>query len=214
MRFCARWRPASVMRCAPPTPLLVSVVTSSRRSSSTRLGRATEPARQPRPSCEQALARPVLVSGQETMVSAKCLGVAIGTVRSTASSLLRDADVAIYRAKASGSGHCVTYQPEMREASAERRRLESELAHALAGDQFRLVYQPVIHLMTGRVTGFEALLRWHHPTLGLITPDRFIPIIEETARSCRSDVGCCGRPASRPPGGKRPTTSILRSRWP
>ena len=57
-----------------------------------------------------------------------------------------------------GKGRWVTYQPEMRAASAERRRLESDLAHALADNEFQLVYQPVVQLMTGRVTGFEALL--------------------------------------------------------
>jgi diguanylate cyclase (GGDEF)-like protein len=126
----------------------------------------------------EALADPVLVAGQELMVSAS-LGIAVSTGSSTASSLLRDADAAMYRAKATGKGRWVTYQPEMRAASAERRRLESDLAHALAADEFQLVYQPVVELLTERIVGFEALLRWHHPTLGVVMPDTFIPIIED-----------------------------------
>jgi predicted signal transduction protein with EAL and GGDEF domain len=126
----------------------------------------------------QALSRPVSAAGQEVVVSAS-VGIAVATSRSTTSSLLRDADIAMYRAKATGKGRSVTYRPEMRTASAERRRLENDLVHALANEEFQLVYQPVVELTTERVVGFEALLRWHHPTAGLVMPDKFIPIIED-----------------------------------
>jgi EAL domain-containing protein (putative c-di-GMP-specific phosphodiesterase class I) len=74
----------------------------------------------------------------------------------------------------------VIYDPEMRTAAVERLQLENDLIGALAADQFALVYQPVVQLETEQVVGFEALLRWHHPTLGTVEPDRFIPIAEET----------------------------------
>jgi diguanylate cyclase (GGDEF)-like protein/PAS domain S-box-containing protein len=125
-----------------------------------------------------ALSHSVSVAGQDIVLTAS-VGIAIATARSTTSSLLRDADIAMYRAKATGKGKAVTYQPEMRTASAERQRLESDLVHALANEEFKLVYQPVLDLMTERVVGFEALLRWHHPTVGLVMPDKFIPIIED-----------------------------------
>ncbi len=126
----------------------------------------------------RALRRPVSVAGQDVVVSAS-VGIAVGAAGSTTSSLLRDADIAMYRAKAMGKGQSVTYQPEMRTASVERQRLESDLVHALANEEFQLVYQPVVELAGRRVVGFEALLRWHHPTAGLVMPDKFIPIIEE-----------------------------------
>jgi EAL domain-containing protein (putative c-di-GMP-specific phosphodiesterase class I) len=86
----------------------------------------------------------------------------------------------MYRAKAAGRGCWVIYDPEMRAAAVERLQLESDLVHAVARGQLELVYQPVVELETERVVGFEALLRWNHPSLGLILPGRFIPIAEET----------------------------------
>jgi EAL domain-containing protein (putative c-di-GMP-specific phosphodiesterase class I) len=74
----------------------------------------------------------------------------------------------------------VVYDPRMRAGAVERLRLENDLMSALPGEQLRLVYQPVVDLETEEIVGFEALLRWHHPTLGTITPDRFIPIAEDT----------------------------------
>ena len=127
----------------------------------------------------QALAMP-LTFRQQSIVPSASLGIAVGTSTSSASSLLRDADVAMYRAKTTRRGKWVAYKPEMRAATTERLLLESELApHALDARQFRLVYQPIIELATERVVGFEALLRWDHPTLGLVMPDKFIPIIED-----------------------------------
>jgi EAL domain-containing protein (putative c-di-GMP-specific phosphodiesterase class I) len=99
---------------------------------------------------------------------------------STASSLLRDADVAMYEAKAAGRGRWVVYNPAMRTATVERLQLSQDLAVALESDQLRVVYQPVVELGSGRVVGFEALLRWDHPDLGCIAPDRFIPLAEES----------------------------------
>ncbi len=125
-----------------------------------------------------ALAAPVDLGGQRVTVSAS-IGIATGDVAATASSLLRDADNAMYRAKGAGAGRYVVFNPQMRSAAAERRQLETDLGAALAGGQFRLVYQPVVDLGSERVTGFEALLRWDHPVLGVVLPERFLPVAEE-----------------------------------
>jgi diguanylate cyclase (GGDEF)-like protein/PAS domain S-box-containing protein len=126
-----------------------------------------------------ALELPIEFDGQLVTVSA-CVGIAVADDDSTASSLLRDADVAMYSAKATGKGRSVVYEPAMREAAIERLRLETDLVHALVTNQLRLLFQPVVSLTTDRVVGFEALLRWYHPDLGVVAPDTFIPIAEDT----------------------------------
>ena len=125
-----------------------------------------------------ALVAPVEIGGQSVTISAS-LGISCAGADSTAATLLRDADVAMYRAKASGKGRWVAYDADMGTAAIERLQLDSDLVGALDDDQFRVVYQPVVELASEEVVGFEALLRWHHPTLGLVAPDRFIPVAEE-----------------------------------
>jgi diguanylate cyclase (GGDEF)-like protein/PAS domain S-box-containing protein len=125
-----------------------------------------------------SLQEPVTVAGQTVTVSGS-LGIACADADATAASLLRDADVAMYRAKAAGKGQWVSYDPDMREAVIERLQLESDLFGALDEHQLRVVYQPVVALDTEEVVGFEALLRWDHPTLGTVPPAKFIPIAEE-----------------------------------
>lgn len=127
----------------------------------------------------QSLTQPFSLGGQEVTVSAS-LGIAVGDGDSSSADLLRDADVAMYRAKTTGKAKWAVYDPDMRVASVERLQLEGDLRRALERGQFRLEYQPVVELVTDRVVGFEALLRWHHPELGNIRPDRFIPLAEET----------------------------------
>jgi diguanylate cyclase (GGDEF)-like protein len=126
----------------------------------------------------QSLGVPVEVDSQLLMVSAS-IGIAVADDEATPSSMLRDADVAMYRAKATGKGRYVVYEPEMRTAAVERLRLETDLVTALDDGEFRLDYQPVVSMSTGYVQGFEALLRWHHPELGVIAPQKFIPIAEQ-----------------------------------
>jgi diguanylate cyclase (GGDEF)-like protein len=125
-----------------------------------------------------SLSAPIEVAGQMVAVSAS-LGIASGDPEATSGSLLRDADVAMYRAKANGKGCWVVHDSEMRTAAVERLRLETDLLGALDGGQLALVYQPVVELETEAIVGFEALLRWNHPTLGLVMPDQFIPLAEE-----------------------------------
>ncbi|HSK91998.1 MAG TPA: bifunctional diguanylate cyclase/phosphodiesterase [Euzebyales bacterium] len=117
---------------------------------------------------------------ERPVVAPASVGLAVSERDATAMSLLRDADVAMYRAKAIGGNQWVRYEPQMRTLVEEQLRLEADLVTALGDDQFELLYQPVMQLETNTVVGFEALLRWHHPELGLITPDRFIPIAERT----------------------------------
>lgn len=94
--------------------------------------------------------------------------------------LMKSADAAMYHAKAMGRNNLRYFDPAMAQASAERLHLESGLHAALAERQFVLHYQPQIDTATGEIAGFEALVRWRHPTEGLILPDRFIPLAEES----------------------------------
>jgi EAL domain-containing protein (putative c-di-GMP-specific phosphodiesterase class I) len=92
---------------------------------------------------------------------------------------MRDADLALYAAKAAGKGCYRFFEPEMHEAARERQRLESDLRVALEKGQLRLVYQPCVDASTEAVTGFEALIRWDHPEHGPVSPVEFIPLAEE-----------------------------------
>ncbi len=94
--------------------------------------------------------------------------------------LLREAVTAMHRAKRDGSTVCEVFDPEMNQQAKERLRLEGELHHALDRREFVLHYQPIVSLPEGRLSAFEALLRWQHPERGLVRPDVFVPIAEET----------------------------------
>jgi diguanylate cyclase (GGDEF)-like protein len=107
------------------------------------------------------------------------IGIAVGD-RGSAGELLRDADVALYRAKADGKNRYVVFATEMRDAVTDRLKLEMDLHGALDRGEFFLVYQPIFEMDTGRVTGAEALLRWAHPVRGIVQPDSFVPLLEET----------------------------------
>jgi diguanylate cyclase (GGDEF)-like protein/PAS domain S-box-containing protein len=94
--------------------------------------------------------------------------------------LLRNADTAMYRAKEMGRNKSQFYSSEMGVKAFEKFMLESNLRHALERNEFQLYYQPQVNLATGAITGVEALLRWRHPELGLVSPTQFIPVAEET----------------------------------
>ncbi|MCW6035102.1 EAL domain-containing protein [Spirulina subsalsa FACHB-351] len=94
--------------------------------------------------------------------------------------LLRDADAAMYQAKRAGKSCYQVFQPEMYRNALIRFQAERDLRHAIERQEFRVYYQPLISLMTGQLTGFEALVRWHHPERGLVSPGEFIDIAEET----------------------------------
>jgi diguanylate cyclase (GGDEF)-like protein/PAS domain S-box-containing protein len=127
----------------------------------------------------QALTEPFVVDVQQIVLSAS-IGIAIGDVSCTASSMMRDADVAMYKAKTAGKSQWALYEPAMRTAALDRIDLEIDLHNAIDEHQLRLVYQPIIELRSDKIVGFEALLRWDHPSRGVISPDAFIPIAESS----------------------------------
>lgn len=96
-----------------------------------------------------------------------------------AEELLQDADIAMYRAKAQGKNRAVCFNPVMRQAIIRRQQLDTDLRSAIGQNQLCLYYQPIIHLQTEHLIGFEALIRWQHPTAGWLSPSEFIPIAEE-----------------------------------
>ena len=122
---------------------------------------------------------PMDLGGHRVTVAAS-IGIVVAEADATPLSLFRDADIAMYRAKAAGRAQWVVFDPGMRAAALERIELERELGNALTAGQLRLVYQPVVDLRTERIAGFEALLRWQHPTLGAVAPDRFVPVAESS----------------------------------
>ncbi|MEG4442659.1 EAL domain-containing protein [Microcoleus sp. AT9_B4] len=93
--------------------------------------------------------------------------------------ILRDVDIAMYRAKKQGSGNYQVFDPQMQADAIARLELEQDLRKAIAQQEFCLYYQPIVSLVTGEIKGFEALIRWNHPK-GMISPDQFIPVAEET----------------------------------
>ena len=126
------------------------------------------------------LGQPFLLDGRELSigVSVGIAGNSIGT--ETEDVLLRNADVAMYRAKAKREGGWVRFESGMRDALVEKLELENDLKLALGRGQLAVYYQPTVELARGLVVGAEALLRWHHPTRGLIGPDGFIRLAEES----------------------------------
>ena len=117
---------------------------------------------------------------QHTLYIGASVGVAQGPRDGrTAEMLIRSADLALYRSKDSGGGHFHLYEPQFHVQAEERRVLEIALRHALEKGELHLQYQPVVRADDGRLTGFEALLRWTHPELGSVSPAKFVPIAEE-----------------------------------
>lgn len=129
---------------------------------------------------QSEVALPFHVQSLEVRASMS-IGLAISASNyERAEDLLKDADVAMRRAKALGGSRCEVVDEAMHARAIGRLRLESDLRTALAEEQFRIVYQPVVHFATRRIVSFEALLRWQHPTQGLISPYRFIDAAEDT----------------------------------
>jgi len=127
-----------------------------------------------------AIERPFRLAGQDVFITASIGVSSFPTDGQDFEALLRAADAAVYRAKQLGRNTVSWYSPEMNVATMERFTLQNGLPHALARQEFVLEYQPTVDLYTGRLTGAEALLRWRHPQLGMITPTRFIGLAEDT----------------------------------
>jgi len=125
------------------------------------------------------LSRPYEVD-QHTLIIGASVGLAFGPRDGrTAEMLIRSADLALYRSKDAGGGKYHIYEPQLHVEAEERRRLEMALRVALEHGQMHLNYQPVVDAESGRLTGFEALLRWTHPEYGPISPVKFVPLAEE-----------------------------------
>jgi len=128
----------------------------------------------------ERLRAPFQLKDREVFVGLS-IGIAVGDSRyRSPSDILRDADTAMYRAKSAGGGRYQVFSEGMRTDAQERLELENDLRRALQNKELVLCFQPKVQLQTGGVAGFEALVRWRHPTLGMISPDKFIPIAEET----------------------------------
>ena len=126
------------------------------------------------------LRRPFDLDGKETYVSAS-IGITVYPADSdSVEALIMNADAAMYRAKEQGRNNYQYFTRDMNERALRRVQMEAALRRALHRDEFRLVYQPKASLATGRICGFEALLRWQHPDRGTVAPGEFIPVLEET----------------------------------
>ncbi|MFZ0807022.1 MAG: EAL domain-containing protein, partial [Candidatus Sulfotelmatobacter sp.] len=127
-----------------------------------------------------AVAEPFQVEGHEVRPSLS-IGIAMNTAdHQRAEDILQDADVAVRRAKGLGGSRCEVFDEAMHTSAVRRLRLEAELKTAIARQQFRVFYQPVINLQNKRLLSFEALLRWQHPEHGLISPAKFLAVAEDT----------------------------------
>ena len=129
----------------------------------------------------ESFAEPLLLDGTEVRV-ATSIGVTFSRPEDTTEELLRNADIAMYNAKAGGKGRHVIFQVQMQEVLNERMRTEDEIRLGLAREEFFLEFQPVIDLQTRGLLGVEALVRWRHPQHGVIPPARFIPVAEESGQ--------------------------------
>jgi diguanylate cyclase (GGDEF)-like protein len=151
----------------------------------------------------EVLTAPIDIGGREHRTNAS-VGVAVSTgPADSAEELLRNADVAMYAAKAAGRGRREVFAPAMQSAVLARMSMESDLRQGLENGEFRLVYQPVIELESRRTVAVEALLRWDHPERGLIPPRDFIPTAERSGVIVPLRRGSSRRRPSRPRSSRR-----------
>ena len=127
----------------------------------------------------EAMSEPFDVQGNQVVIGAS-IGIAMAPIDGKQpDQLLRNSDMALYRAKSSGRGTYHFFQPEMDAEMQARHALEVDLRKAMLTGEFENYYQPIVDIATGKIAGFEALARWNHPQRGLVTPDAFIPLAEE-----------------------------------
>lgn len=128
----------------------------------------------------ETFAEPHTIEGH-MIVSTASIGLVMGDDRyATPDEIIRDADAAMYKAKSAGRGGYRLFDRRMHAEAVEKLRVEHELRGAIGSSEIRVFYQPVIALSSGKLGGFEALVRWEHPERGLVTPDEFIPVAEDT----------------------------------
>jgi len=127
----------------------------------------------------EQVSRPYMIEGSKVTIGAS-VGVVIGDPgRASADALVRNADLALYAAKAAGRGKHRIYEPAMHSEAAERQLLENDLRQAIERGELSVHYQPVVRTAEEEISGFEALVRWQHPTRGAISPAKFVPLAEE-----------------------------------
>jgi diguanylate cyclase (GGDEF)-like protein/PAS domain S-box-containing protein len=126
-----------------------------------------------------ALREPLTLEGHEVFVTAS-MGIAVARPGDTAESLLRDSDLAMYSAKGAGKDRCSVFDPSLNARAWRRLELENDLRRALERGELYPAYQPIVSLADASIVSVEALLRWRHPTLGVVAPGDFLPIAEET----------------------------------
>jgi diguanylate cyclase (GGDEF)-like protein len=125
------------------------------------------------------VSEPYDIDGHQVVIGAS-VGIAVGpNDGKNPEQIIRNADLALYRAKGDGRNTYRFFEPEMDAQMQARRELESDLRKALPANEFELYYQPVVDLASNEISGFEALIRWHHPSKGMIAPNTFIPLTEE-----------------------------------
>jgi EAL domain-containing protein (putative c-di-GMP-specific phosphodiesterase class I) len=128
----------------------------------------------------KSLSAPFVVGDKEVFTSAS-IGIALSNPGyQQAEELMRDADTAMYRAKSLGKSRFEVFDADMRANVMARLELETDLRHSLERGELRNYYQPIVALETGEIMGFESLLRWQHPTRGMLSPDKFISLAEDT----------------------------------
>jgi diguanylate cyclase (GGDEF)-like protein len=159
-----------------------------------------------------ALTAPFLLAGPEerTVYTHVSIGIAMG-VRDSADDLLRDADVALYEAKDAGKDCYVLFAAPMQTAVQDRHKLEMDLRDSIGSDEFFCVYQPSFDLEHVTVTGAEALVRWQHPTRGLVMPDTFIPVAEQTGGIVRLGAWVLAQACRQAASWQRPGRPIALS---
>jgi diguanylate cyclase (GGDEF)-like protein len=127
----------------------------------------------------ESMRQPVALEGREVTIGTS-IGIAYARGAEHVDELMRNADVAMYRAKEDGKGRHAVFEPGMYAALLERLEMEADLRHAVDRGELRVLYQPIVQLETGSVTGVEALARWNHPRRGMDSTASFIPLAEET----------------------------------
>ena len=162
---------------------------------------------------QQCLDRPVAVDRQEVFTTAS-IGIAVSTAaHRSGDDVVRDADIAMYRAKAAGGDRCAVFDATMHARAVERLQLETELRRALEREEFRLHYQPIVSLHDRRLVGFEALIRWQHPDRGLLGPGEFLEVAQDAGLMARVDAwvlaeACCEARRWQEPSAAPVTVSV------